>query len=245
MTNRTFIWCLLTLAGIAALLIGFGRTTDIDLLLADTMYDAATQSFPWREHWLAANFMHHFMKALLIGIGLTPFVILLADLAMGKRLLTPRNRRALLVISAAAILIPLAISTTKAMSIHHCPWGLERYGGVAPYLRIFDSLPAGVSPGHCFPAGHASSGLWLTAVAVFWLPQRPGRALAVFGLALIPGLLLGWFQQLRGAHFLTHTLWSVWIAALITLVLIRLALPPPRNSASADQATLSPGSARP
>lgn len=226
MTNRRFLWCLLILAGSAALLIWIGRASELDLTLADAMFDATTGSFPWREHWLAADVMHHLMKALFIGIGLTPFVVLLADAVLGKRLLTPGLRRGLLVVSAAAMLIPLAISTTKALSIHHCPWSLARYGGVAPYLRIFDSLPAGVSPGHCFPAGHASSGLWLMAVAVFWLPQRPRRALAVFGLALLPGLVLGWFQQMRGAHFLTHTLWSAWIAALITLVLIRLMVRP-------------------
>ena len=29
--------------------------------------------------------------------------------------------------------------------------------------------------------------------------------------ALPAGLLLGWAQQLRGAHYLSHTLWSAWI----------------------------------
>jgi hypothetical protein len=39
-------------------------------------------------------------------------------------------------------------------------------------------------------------------------------------------------QQLRGAHFLTHTLWSVWIAAALVLAAIaglqgRIARPAP------------------
>lgn len=112
----------------------------------------------------------------------------------------------------------------KSQSIHHCPWDLQRYGGYAPYLRLFDSLPDGVKAGHCFPAGHASSGLWLAAFFVFWLPSRPRMACFMFMVGLLPGLMLGWVQQLRGAHFLTHTLWSAWIASLLILILARLIL---------------------
>ncbi|WP_373887845.1 phosphatase PAP2 family protein [Massilia sp. BSC265] len=77
-------------------------------------------------------------------------------------------------------------------------------------------------PGHCLPAGHASSALWLVSLVVVWLPgpgRRAGRACCV---ALVPGLALGWMQQMRGAHFLTHTLWSAWIACAIVLALVML-----------------------
>ncbi|WP_374709539.1 hypothetical protein [Massilia scottii] len=33
------------------------------------------------------------------------------------------------------------------------------------------------------------------------------------------GFALGWVQQLRGAHFLTHTLWSMWWTCLIVSIL--------------------------
>lgn len=39
---------------------------------------------------------------------------------------------------------------------------------------------------------------------------------------LAGGLALGWMQQLRGAHFLSHTLWSAWIACAIVLALLVL-----------------------
>ncbi|HZW13228.1 MAG TPA: phosphatase PAP2 family protein, partial [Noviherbaspirillum sp.] len=110
----------------------------------------------------------------------------------------------------------------KAGSIHHCPWSLSRYGGFAPYLRIFDNLPIGASAGHCFPAGHASSALWLPSIATFWLPEQPRKARVAFAATLLPGFALGLAQQARGAHFLTHTLWSVWIAVLVVVVLARL-----------------------
>jgi membrane-associated PAP2 superfamily phosphatase len=31
---------------------------------------------------------------------------------------------------------------------------------------------------------------------------------------------VGYLQQLRGAHFMTHTLWSIWIACTIVVALI-------------------------
>jgi membrane-associated PAP2 superfamily phosphatase len=36
------------------------------------------------------------------------------------------------------------------------------------------------------------------------------------------GFLLGWVQQMRGAHFLFHTLWSMWISSLIILVMLQI-----------------------
>jgi membrane-associated PAP2 superfamily phosphatase len=118
--------------------------------------------------------------------------------------------------------VPLAIGLWKARSALHCPWDVDRYGGAAPYLRLLDGVPAGWSNGACFPAGHASSALWLAAFCVWWLPQAPRKAAAVFAAGLAAGFALGWVQQLRGAHFLSHTLWSVWTAAAVLWALFAL-----------------------
>jgi len=219
MTTKNFLRYLLILLCAALALTMIGRYTDVDLHLADAMFDFSAMAFPWRHSWFATDFMHHYVKVLMFGLGVVPVVILVADRVRGGRLLEARTKSNLYLMIASAVLISVTISILKALSAHHCPWSLARYGGVAPYFRIFDSLPVGASAGHCFPAGHASSGLWLASIAVFWLPKRPKMALLVFMSALVPGVLLGWVQQMRGAHFLTHTLWSAWIAALIILVL--------------------------
>ncbi|MET0962122.1 MAG: phosphatase PAP2 family protein [Noviherbaspirillum sp.] len=222
MRNRQFLQGLLILLCAALALVLIGRYTALDLYLADAMFDFAAMRFPWQEHWFYAGFMHHTMKALMMGVALAPAVALLVDRFTSLTLLDKRTRSILLLVTASALLIPLTISLLKAVSIHHCPWSLARYGGFAPYLRLFDSLPPGVPAGHCFPAGHASSGLWLGSAAAFFLPGRPGKAFAAFLIGILPGLALGLGQQMRGAHFLTHTLWSAWIAALLILVLARL-----------------------
>jgi membrane-associated PAP2 superfamily phosphatase len=186
------------------------------------MYDFSKHEFTWKHNWFAAVFMHQSMKVALIAFGLALLALLVADYTILSGFLANDTRRGLRVAVASFIMVPLVTSALKSTSIHACPWDLERYGGTSPYLRLFESLPEHVAAGHCFPAGHASSGLWLAAFAVFWLPRRPMLAAASFVLGLMPGAILGWVQQMRGAHFLSHTLWSMWWAGLVIVVLARL-----------------------
>jgi membrane-associated PAP2 superfamily phosphatase len=225
MNDKIFKQSLLALCIAGILLTFLGRYTNIDITLADWMFDDSKREFIWRDNWFAVAFMHEAMKIALIAFGLALVILLITDRTIVPGFLADDTRRALHVVVASFVLVPLVISLLKASSIHACPWDLQRYGGDAPYLRFLDSLPLGAVAGHCFPAGHASAGLWLAAFAVFWLPRRPGWAVVVFTLGLIPGTILGWVQQLRGAHFLTHTLWSIWIACLVIALLARLLYP--------------------
>ena len=208
----------LCVTGLAILWIG--RATDIDLMLADAVYDTASGAFPWRHAWLTDTFSHVILKGLLT-LAAAWFI-----LAAARDLWRPRPERSALdrlrlrVVGLSALLVPLVISTLKHASVTHCPWDLARYGGTEPYLRLFDALPLGVPAGHCLPAGHASTALWLVSLCVYWLPSRPGAARRVALLGLLLGGLVGWMQQLRGAHFLTHTLWSIWIACAVVLVIV-------------------------
>jgi membrane-associated PAP2 superfamily phosphatase len=222
MTEPQFRQYLTALLLAAVVLIGINRYTNIDLLLSDWMYDDTLRDFPWRDSWFATVVMHRWAKFLFAGAGIAIGALLIAELVFRRGWFTVSVRRKLAVVVVCSVLVPLVVSIIKSQSIHHCPWDLQRYGGFAPFLRLFDQLPAGMKPGHCFPAGHATSALWLPAIAVFWLPERPRAAAAVFLASLLPGLAMGWVQQLRGAHFLSHTLWSAWIAGFIVLVVARL-----------------------
>jgi membrane-associated PAP2 superfamily phosphatase len=141
---------------------------------------------------------------------------------MAFKFVTSGLRKRLRFTAVAAVLVPLIISVLKRQSVLHCPWDEQRYGGTAPYLKLLDAVPSSMQAGHCFPAGHASTGLWLAAFCVFWLPHRPRVAIGVFFAGLGVGFVLGWVQQMRGAHFLSHTLWSMWIASAILLIMLRV-----------------------
>lgn len=222
LNGQAATWTIALLCASAPLIYWLGACTGVDLWLADAMFDHARGVFPWRHAWLAEIFNHRILKAALTAAAVALIGAALVDAVRPLRRLGMAGRLRLRVIALSAACVPLAISLLKQHSSSHCPWDLARYGGDAPYLRIFEALPPGVSPGHCLPAGHASSALWLVALAVLWLPASPRKALLAGGAALAFGLGVGWLQQLRGAHFLTHTLWSMWIACAIVLALVLL-----------------------
>lgn len=210
------------LAVSALAIVALGQFTDIDLRMADAAFDAVSGQFPWRHTWLAERFNHEILKGLLTLLGVGFIAAALLDAIRPLTRLSAVRRLQLRVVACSALGVPLVISSLKQVSVSHCPWDLARYGGEHPYLRLLDALPAGVTPGHCLPAGHASSALWLLALAVYWLPAqgRMARGIAVAGLLF--GALVGFVQQLRGAHFMTHTLWSMWISAAVVLGLVYL-----------------------
>jgi membrane-associated PAP2 superfamily phosphatase len=223
------IWGVIAVLGAAALLILWtGRYSDVDLVLADAVFDRAKGSFPWQHAWLTETFNHVILKCLLILVALGFVGCALVDAIRPFARFGALARMRIRVVALSAVLVPLVISSLKQVSTSHCPWDLTRYGGNQAYVRIFDVLPAGASPGHCLPAGHASSALWLLSLAVFWLPVRTRAAQAIAAAGMLFGMSVGYLQQLRGAHFLTHTLWSMWIAGVIVLATIVI-LQPARN----------------
>jgi membrane-associated PAP2 superfamily phosphatase len=215
------------LAVSASLLLWADRYSDLDLLVADWMFDHASGTFPWRGAWLADRFNHAILKSWLQVLGVATLAVAAWDWWRPRPGWTASRRIGLRVLASAAVLVPTVVSLLKRVSASHCPWDLQRYGGSEPYVRLLEAVPAGVSSGHCMPAGHASGALWLLALAVFWLPHQPRKAAAAGAAMLVFGFTVGWIQQLRGAHFLTHTLWSIWIAVLIVDSLYRYFAPVP------------------
>jgi membrane-associated PAP2 superfamily phosphatase len=209
---------MLALAASAVLILWLGNYTDIDLRLADMVFDRGQGTFPLRHAWFAEQFNHVILKTALAGLALGAVAQALRDAWRPFPDWTHVHRLGMRVLALSAVTVPLVTSFLKRASNTHCPWDLERYGGSAPYIRLLESMPAGVEAGHCLPGGHASSALWLIALAAFWLPQQPRKALGVGVAMLLFGLGVGWVQQMRGAHFLTHTLWSGWVSCAVVWV---------------------------
>ncbi len=204
----------------AIVLVVIAQFTNLDVKIEDYYYDAQLHQFIWKNSWFAKQFMHVYVKDLMVMLGFLLIAVTLFDLARPIKTMRNWMRIRLRFVALAAILIPSIISTAKQLSVVHCPWDVQRYGGTAPYLKLFDLMPSHLEAGHCFPAGHASTGLWLAAFCVFWLPHHPRKALTVFLAGLGVGFALGWVQQMRGAHFLSHTLWSMWITSAIILLML-------------------------
>lgn len=180
------------------------EASGLDLPLAHLA--GGVHGFPWREHWLLAGVLHQGgrLAAWLGALALC----LLAWWPLGpwRRL----SRAARIRLAASTLLAPLAVTLVKAASPASCPWDLHEFGGVARYVSHWRLLADGGS-GHCFPAGHAAGGFAFLGgwFAFRDVDTRLALAWALGAVAL--GLLFGVAQQLRGAHFMSHTLWTAWV----------------------------------
>jgi membrane-associated PAP2 superfamily phosphatase len=203
----------------AILILWIGNATNIDIMLADAAFDKVTHSFPMQHAWLTEKFNHVILKTALSALAAFVVALALWNAVRPRHQWSDSRRAGLRVVALSAMLVPLVISLAKHESVSHCPWDLQRYGGTEPYIRLLEKMPANVSPGHCMPGGHASSALWLISIAAFWWPHSRRKGIAVGALMLSAGVAVGWMQQLRGAHFLTHTLWSAWIACALVMAI--------------------------
>ena len=141
-------------------------------------------------------------------------------------------RRPLACLALSVLLSTALVAWIKSWSNMDCPWDLLRYGGERAYVDLFSARPAGMPRGACFPAGHASGGYaWMAAYFFFLAVRLAWRWHGlVAGLAL--GLAFGVSQQLRGAHFLSHDLWTAalcWLVAVAVHASARQPLRPGRT----------------
>jgi membrane-associated PAP2 superfamily phosphatase len=82
---------------------------------------------------------------------------------------------------------------------------------MAQYVSHWAIGVADGGPGKCFPAGHASAAFaWFSGYFVF-RRASPVVARRWFVTVLVLGTVFGVVQQMRGAHYMSHTLWTAWI----------------------------------
>src|SRR5690606_17472404 len=135
-------------------------------------------------------------------------------------------RRPLLYLLLAVGLSTGTVALLKSWTQMDCPWDLQRYGGLRPFIGLFQPRPAALGHAACFPAGHASAGYGRVALYFFALRLRPQWRWPALAAALAAGLVFGISQQLRGAHFLSHDLWSLMISWTVAVLLYPAMFPP-------------------
>ncbi|MDB5905565.1 MAG: phosphoesterase [Betaproteobacteria bacterium] len=205
---------------LATLLLAVDLTTDLDRTLTRYVYDAHSAGFPLRTSYWLDVVMHHWTKYAVITLGCIAVAGLLLSFALPA--LRPW-RRILLFLALAIALAPLSVTAGKAASARHCPWDIDEFGGLVPYARMFEPTPPSVKPGHCFPAGHASTGFALMAFyfAAHVLGMRRAAS-AALATGIAAGLILGAGRVLQGAHFASHVAWSGLLCWAVMVVLYAL-----------------------
>lgn len=184
----------------------------LDFWIESYFYDASNARFPLKSNWFFANLMHDDLKRVLIACG----VIVLLITLYRALYLGVRDKRWLF-LSTSLLLVPSIIAALKSRSLQMCPWDLSPFGGEFTYHALFDA--GGVAGHGCSPAGHASAGYALLAFYFFWRETSPlkARYALIAGLAL--GSAMGLSQMVRGAHFLSHNLSTLWWSWFFLLML--------------------------
>jgi membrane-associated PAP2 superfamily phosphatase len=216
-------------ASLLALLIVLAifELTNADLYIQDHLYLTA------EKMWILKDPQNFYRKIFYTGIKIPIYFIgvgaLIATLISWKKNILPEYRKGLLVVTLSLIILPLSVAVVgKNISNVQCPYDLNVYSGKIPYVKLFDSYPInpnaldGKFPrGHCFPAGHASGGFALLSLICLF-KRRRNKILAFF-IAMSAGWIMGVYQMLRGAHFLSHQL-TTFILAVILISTLNLLL---------------------
>lgn len=181
----------------------------IDLWLATQFY--ALEGYQWalKDHWLTEQILHKGARKInyifSLALALTTVYYLLLDKARSNL------SKAYLALTLSLLLSFAFVAYLKAITNIACPWSLELFGGNEPYIHLLQLRPSYLPYSQCFPAGHASVGYAWIALYYFFIYTKPNYRFIGLATGLTGGLILGITQQLRGAHFMSHDITTLFI----------------------------------
>lgn len=207
----THAWLpLLAFAVLVPVLMGYGG----DQWIADHVYAWQGHAWTLRRGFVTDRLIHQVGRNLSLVAWLG---VAVAWLIARKRPQWFALRRPLAYLLLCVAVTAGVVAWVKSWSNMDCPWDLIRYGGTREYVRLLELRPIGLSRGVCFPAGGASGGYAWVALYFFFAAIRPGWRWAGLAVGLGAGLVFGVAQQLRGAHFLSHDVWTLAISWAVAL----------------------------
>jgi membrane-associated PAP2 superfamily phosphatase len=195
----------------ALLFTWIARSGTLDFWIEQRFFDPVTHSFPLKNAPYLVFLGHTLLKDV-TSLGLLVGIVL-AVAGNWVDWLRPW-RRALTTFCVMAGAAALLVQQLKGSSVHACPWDLAMYGGHDAWFPLFDRVSAAVELGRCWPGGHASGGFAIIAGYFALRTQRPQWARRMLVLGLVLGTIMGGVQMARGAHFLSHNLWTLWFVWL-------------------------------
>ena len=185
----------------------------LDLAMARWFGDS--QGFALRSNWFMVHVAHEGARTLAWLIALVLTICIWWPMGFMRQVAYPR-RIQLMVSMLVALAVMAVMKRTSATS---CPWDLQLFGGVAEYVSHWRWGVHDGGSGHCFPAGHAAAGFaFLGGYFALWR-DAPRAARWWLAVVLVVGTALGIGQQMRGAHYMSHTLWTAWLCWTAGLVL--------------------------
>lgn len=181
----------------------------IDWHLANFWYQSEGGHWALRNDWLTQTVLHDGGHDLAVGLYI---IVLMLYLSSFKLPILKYYKSGLAYLALSLPTATLTVSLFKRLTSVDCPWSVTDFGGQYPYQTWFETLRSPiVGTGHCFPSGHASSAYMFFGLFFFSRHYWPTKAPFILIATIIMGLIFGFAQQLRGAHFLSHDLTSAFI----------------------------------
>jgi membrane-associated PAP2 superfamily phosphatase len=198
-----------------ALLAAVFATTPLDVAIARSVFfDPAHAQWIGTGSWVINDLVHtggRWAIRALIAVSLALWIATYVD--PDRRAM----RRPAAFFTISMLLSIGVVGLLKTLTNVDCPWDLTLFGGRFPYVELFADRPDALRVGRCFPAAHASSGYALLALYFTFRERHAGLAKLGLALGLLTGLTFGLAQQARGAHFVSHDLWSAFLVWTVTL----------------------------
>jgi len=188
----------------------------LDLWCSDHFYFGPQLGWRYKHSWWAEEVIHRGGRYLIISIAAVCVLIIAESFSLNS--VFRCYRRPALYLALCIGLSTGSVALGKTTINRHCPWDYSRYGGSVPYTSIFAATDEHAPRGHGFPAGHASGGFSLVALYFVFYGHRPVWARRGLLFALFLGSVFTFGQLARGAHFVSHSIATVAICWLISVL---------------------------
>jgi len=194
------------------------ETTHIDLRVQDRFYDPVRGWRIDRDARMPRLIFYQSPKWILGVFAIGLLACILAPAAFAARMpLSPIHAGFLL---TCILVAPVTAWFIKKLTGVLYPCYVDRYGGKEPYRTLLESIPKvpGRVRGRGFPAAHCSGAFAL--MALYFVLPGPARWVGL-GVGLAAGWIVGTYQMLKGVHYLSHTIVTMFLAWMIILILSR------------------------
>ena len=181
----------------------------------------AGQFYTLKAHWIYRdNFVLEkiFHKGGVLFTVAIIFAIFVRLLYICKNAEKKQQKNFLAFVLASTLLSISVIAILKRTSTLPCPWDSTIFGGTSLTLPIWKMFSSDFPNAQCFPAGHSSAGFSFLSFYYSYLLVYRKRNFMLLLPGLIIGIVFGITQQMRGAHFMSHdlatifiTIWMSWV----------------------------------